>query len=242
MTGLRADLPPLPERFKRLPIDERGFPVPWFVDWLDGKPFFQTMDPRKFRKAVKFKRCWLCGEQLGRHMTFVIGPMCGINRVSSEPPCHHDCAEFAATACPFLTRPMAKRNLKGIDPETVKKPAGIMIARNPGVTLLWTTKDYRTFNADNGQLIKIGEPTECLFYAQGRAATREEINASVTSGLPLLQEMAEKDGLQAIAQLSSQILAFKTVLDRSLEEKSAAGERGQCVHGATMAPQSKSPD
>lgn len=37
-TSLRADLPPLPPRMQRLPVDERGYPVSFFVAWPDGKP------------------------------------------------------------------------------------------------------------------------------------------------------------------------------------------------------------
>lgn len=31
-------------------------------------------------------------------MTFVVGPMCELNRISGEPPSHRECAEFSA-AC-----------------------------------------------------------------------------------------------------------------------------------------------
>jgi len=31
VSRLRPNLPPLPDRMKALPIDRRGFPVPWFV-------------------------------------------------------------------------------------------------------------------------------------------------------------------------------------------------------------------
>ena len=29
---------PLPPRMMRRPVNERGFPVPWFVEWIDDKP------------------------------------------------------------------------------------------------------------------------------------------------------------------------------------------------------------
>ena len=213
-TPLRSDLPPLPERFKALPVDERGFPVPWFVDWLDGKPVFQAADPRKFQRAIKYKRCWLCGQQLGSILAFVIGPMCGVNRVSSEPPSHRDCAEFAVKACPFLTRPMAKRSMRGMEGMPTKKPAGMMIERNPGVTLLWITKSYTCFRAPGGVLIRVGDPLQCEFYREGRAATREEVEDSVNSGLPLLEEPARQEGNAAVAALGAQVMQFNQLLDR----------------------------
>lgn len=80
---LRRGLPPLPDRIKALPIDARGYPIPWFVASVDGK--------------------------LGRHLSFVIGPMSAINRNTSEPGCHRDCAQFAVRACPlFLVLPDAQ--------------------------------------------------------------------------------------------------------------------------------------
>jgi len=118
---MRPDLPPQPERMKGQPEDARGFPVPWFVAWKDGAPIFQAADARKWAKAVKEKRCWLCGKTLGVHHAFVIGPMCGVNRVTAEPPSHRECAEYALKACPFLSRPAAKRT-------THKIPLGRQVA------------------------------------------------------------------------------------------------------------------
>ena len=68
--------PDLPERMKSLPVDHRGFPVPWFVAWVDGKPVFPAMDGDKLRQAIQFGKCWVCGKPLGRFKYWVIGPMC----------------------------------------------------------------------------------------------------------------------------------------------------------------------
>src|SRR5580692_7475343 len=101
----KVDMSTLPRRMTALPIDERGYPVPWFVDWIDGKPEFRAMDPRKFVRAIKEKLCWVCGQRLGVNVCFVAGPMCGINRTSSEPPSHRECAVWSAQNCPFLNNP-----------------------------------------------------------------------------------------------------------------------------------------
>jgi hypothetical protein len=63
----RLDVP-LPRHMQGLPRDMRGFVVPWFVDWREGEAVFPAFDPVKFRRAVKRddKRCWVCGEKLGR--------------------------------------------------------------------------------------------------------------------------------------------------------------------------------
>jgi hypothetical protein len=120
----------MPHRMKFLPVD-RGYPVPWFVDWIDGAPEFRAMNPNKWVAAVKKKLCWVCGSKLGKYMAFVSGPMCGINRTSSEPPCHLDCARWSAKNCPFLVRPrMVRREGDGM--EDGKFAGGIGLTRNPG--------------------------------------------------------------------------------------------------------------
>lgn len=200
--NLRPELPPLPTRMQARPLDERGYPVPYFVAWVDGKADHRITDPVKLQACVLRGLCWLCGQPLGRYVTYVVGPMCAINRVSSEPPSHNDCAEFAARACPFLTRPQAQR--RAVDPEIgVNRPAGVTVDRNPGVSLLWGTRDpvkpvddYR-----GGILFRLGAPHSVRFIAEGRDATREEIMVSIETGYPLLLDLARADGPGAVTQL-----------------------------------------
>lgn len=187
---LNTKLEPLTERLKTLPIDSRGYPVPWFVAWIDGKPEFRAADARKWHLAIRDSLCWVCGGKMGAHKTFVIGPMCGVNRVTSEPPCHLDCAEWSARNCPFLSNPNMVRNEKNLEGEN---PGGIMIKRNPGVTLLWTTKKFTPFKVPNGHLISLGEPTTVTFYAKGKIATREEIDDAIASGCPALEAVAKAE-------------------------------------------------
>jgi hypothetical protein len=199
---------PLPPRMISQPISPKGFPVPWFVAWIDGVPDFRVIDTPKVERAVRQQLCWLCGQKLGRHLAFVIGPMCAVNRVSSEPPSHHDCAAYAVKACPFLTQPRMRRNEKDL-PTDGKEPPGMMILRNPGVTLLWMTRSYKLFNVGGGQpgrnyLFKVGDPDTVTFFCQGRIATRAEILDSIDSGMPILRAAAERDGFEAIKALARQ--------------------------------------
>src|SRR5215468_1412398 len=159
---------PVPDRLRRRPVSETGYPVPWFVSWHRGVPDFRLVDPAAIGRAHRAGLCWLCGQRLGRYRTFVIGPMCAINRTSSEPPSHRECAEYAVMACPFLTRPKMRRNDKDL-PTDIRSPGGIMLARNPGVTLIWVTRDYGMFRVANGRLFRIGDPEHVAFYAEGRA-------------------------------------------------------------------------
>jgi len=194
----------MPSRIKKLPIDERGFPVPKFVAWIDGKPDFRTAEASWVSKSHRLRLCWQCGEPLGRHLAFAIGPMCAINRVSSETPSHLECAKFAVQACPFLTQPRRPRNSYDL-PEQHVEPGGVMIQRNPGVTLIWVTRSYTPFRAAGGVLFRIGEPEQVLWYARGRAATREEVMTSMDAGLPQLKAIAEEQGPEAVAELMKEI-------------------------------------
>jgi len=158
------------------------------------------------RDAITGQKCWLCGQRLGAYKAFVVGPMCAVNRVSSEPPSHRECAEFAARACPFLTQPRMRRNEKDV-PEDAHEPGGLMIRRNPGVALVWTTREFNAFRAPGGVLFRIGEPDHVHWYAQGRDATRDEVMASIESGLPILRQAAQEDGPRGVQALERGLAA-----------------------------------
>jgi hypothetical protein len=199
---------------KSLSIDERGYPVPWFVAWIDGKPEFRVADAEKLHAAIRKSLCWVCGQPLGRWKVFVIGPMCAINRISAEPPNHRDCAEYSVRACPFLSRPQMTRRENDL-PETYDEPAGCMIKRNPGVMLLWTTDSYRIMHAPAGHagvLFEIGDPERVACYAEGRPATADEIRKSIETGLPLLRETAGSQSPLALAALEQQTREAKALL------------------------------
>jgi hypothetical protein len=192
-----------PKRIARLPQDKHGRPVPWFVAWIDGQPDFRIAEANKIQDALNLGQCWVCGGILGGWKAFVIGPMCAINRVSPEPPSHRDCAVYSATHCPFLTKPQMRRRETGV-PEDAHDPAGTMIRRNPGVALIWVTRSFKPFGTpDGGVLFDVGDPEEVMWFAEGRDATRAEVEASIGSGMPLLRGEAEKESPAAVAELEA---------------------------------------
>jgi hypothetical protein len=196
----------IPKRIAKLPKDERGYPVPFFVAKDDrGQWDFRMMDGRKLVRAVKDRLCWICGEMLGRHLAFCIGPMCALNRSNAEPPMHKECAEFSVRICPFLLNPDQKRNPRKVHGEYCE-PAGEMIKRNPGVTLIWITESYDVYRDElrggvRGLLFRIGDPLEVTFWCEGRPAQRHEVIASLETGLPILLEMAQTEGPKAVEAL-----------------------------------------
>jgi hypothetical protein len=200
----------MPAAIEKLPRDERGYPVPWFVAFIDGKPDFRCIGPGKRQAAIEQKLCWVCGEPLDpRQHVFVIGPMCAINQITSEPPNHESCAIFSVRNCPFLTKPKAQYRDAAM-PEGSSPPVGLFLTRNPGVSCLWYCRGYSLLRVDNGILFKLPGAAMVRFWREGRKATREEILESIAGGLPVLEAAADLDGPAAR-------LALRQAVDRAMK-------------------------
>ena len=104
-------------------------------------------------------------------------------------------------------RPPGDPGLLGPDSVTWRvhgDPPGIMIERNPGVTLIWECLSYRaTRQPEGGLLFHIGSPQRTSWWREGREATRHEIIDSIRTGLPHLQRVAEAEGPGAIQLLQT---------------------------------------
>jgi hypothetical protein len=189
MTTLRPGLVDLPIRMRDLPLDPRGYPIPAFVDTLpDGTRDFRVMSRKHWTACYTLKLCWVCGQRLGTHITFVLGPMCGISRTTSEPPCHTECARWSARFCPFLSRPHMVRREDELIKSLEGNIPGCPILRNPGVALLWTSRERYT-----------------LF------------NDGITSGLPKVLEVALAEGDGAVEDLLAAVMAMQILLPRRVE-------------------------
>jgi hypothetical protein len=206
---------------RNLPVDKHGRPVPWFAAWIDGEPDFRIVAPGKLEQAIRGDgRCWVCGVPFltWQDRAFLVGPMCTVNRISAEPPVHKSCGVYSATHCPFLTVPnMIRRPRHGVAAEAVN-PAGTMISRNPGVCVLWVVNrqgrgsQWHPFPDENGGvLFAIGEPRDVMWFAHGRKATRDEVLASIDSGLPILRELAQAGGaddMQVLERMHERALEY----------------------------------
>lgn len=182
--------------------DDVGRPVPFFVEWVDGKPDFRIMNHANLHRAINERLCWVCGRKLTRGVgTFVAGPMCVVNHTSAEPPSHAGCAEWSAKACPFLTTPKKVRRESNL-PEEVENPAGIMIARNPGVAALIESDRWHVWRPPSGGLLWDFRIMKVRWFAEGREATNDEVLTSVETGIGALLELAnlEEGGRTALAR------------------------------------------
>jgi len=222
MSTLREGLPPLPLKMRHLPIDKRGFPVPYFVARINGEPDHRVVEPRAMDACIKHGRCWICGLPLARELAFCIGPMCGVTRTNSEPPSHEECAAYAASACPFLSRPHAHRRDAGLPDKPLRMPAGHMIERNPGCVCVWITGKVRAYSAQYGQpgvLFQMGAPLRTRWFSQGRPATLEEVTLSIDSGVPLLLDLCES-ATDALL-VGEQVAALKRIVERDIRPEAA---------------------
>lgn len=221
---------PKPPQIAKLPTNRVGYPIPWFVDRTadspEGDPDFRVADNRKLLDARRFSRCWVCGQPRGRWGSFVVGPMCAINRTSAEPPCHAECAVYSARVCPFLITPRMVRRESGT--EGYAEPAGIMLRRNPGVTLVYPSRSfswYRAHAGNGGMVYDLGDPVGATWWAEGRPATLAEVVESITTGLPALQDVARAEGPLAVIELGRLHAAFATELEATFDASTAKAQR-----------------
>jgi hypothetical protein len=165
----------MPERIARLERDSRGYPIPWFVDRpADGAFDFRMMDPARLQRVIKERRCWVCGDRLGKFIAFVGGPLSAAQRLYSDPPSHVDCAEFSAKVCPFLVIPSAQRR-QANKPAHVEFP-GPMVMANPEIAAVLVTTGY--IRLPQGVLMA-DEPREVRWFCEGRPASRLEVQQAV---------------------------------------------------------------
>lgn len=111
------------------------------------------------------------------------------------------CGQRLGSYLAFVIGPMCENEV--VNEELIKAHSpGLAITRQPGVVLIWVTRSYQLFrDQKGGRLIEVGDPLRAEWYSHGRQATREEILASIESGMPILKQSAEEDGIAAIEEL-----------------------------------------
>lgn len=119
----------IPKELSHLKIDSRGYPIPYFVSEINGKPEFRFLDHNRLQMIINRKVCHICGKKLPDNLFyFIAGPMGLENRISTDAGMHLLCAEFSLRACPHLFLQKAERRLN--DPM-----AKIFTANNPNSIL-----------------------------------------------------------------------------------------------------------
>lgn len=189
MVNLRPEMQNAPRCMSNRPIDHRGFYVPWFVTEKteDGHWDFVRIQASRVRQAMEEKLCFVSGTPLGKYSSFVVGPMCTINRVGSDMACRREVAQWAAKVCPFLTRPLAVREHV---PDHVTP--GNLDTGNPGCAVVWTGLT-RNILVMRNNLIRIPPATSVEFYKEGQLATKGEARHFMKVGARKLMALAEQE-------------------------------------------------
>lgn len=129
-----------PSFLAHLKVDERGYPIPFFVPIQNGKPNFRFMDYAKLKKAIEHHLCHICGHKLHKdYFYFISGPLGLQNQVSSDAAMHRECAEYALKVCPHMVYRQAVR--KEAEPDPANTPH---IAEKPDVIYLIKTSKYKS--------------------------------------------------------------------------------------------------
>jgi hypothetical protein len=115
----------LPDSMKDLPLDPRGFPIPWFVHCEPGQtPDLRIASGEKREIGFRDDLCWVCGQPLGKFRVFLGGPQSVKHCCFSDWCCHEKCAIFSAMFCPFVNGSMQRRREGGME-STVALPGQI---------------------------------------------------------------------------------------------------------------------
>jgi hypothetical protein len=126
----------IPDLMRKLPLDHRGYPIPFIVLRDDtGRPHFTINDTRKVAYTLKHDLCGICGEKLHRGRWMVGGPMSAFHPDGTyiDGPLHADCMRYAMQACPYLGAPNYS---KRIDDATLKKENATSISALVNQTMI----------------------------------------------------------------------------------------------------------
>lgn len=157
---------PIPKFLAHLKIDERGYPIPYFVSKINGVYDFRYSSEHKVISCLKEKKCYICYKKLQPdNYYFITGPLGQLSKSVSEPPMHRQCAEFALQACPHILYQAAERKAD----ESVAKKNPFLLKEKP--PYLWLIKATSYKREDVGKIIMV-RFTECskrkFIYVEGK--------------------------------------------------------------------------
>lgn len=142
----------IPEFLAHLPVEERGYPVPYFVPWVNGKPFFKAASEEKHLICYKNKLCGICGKKIkSGEFCFVGGPQALKNKCSSEAHTHFRCAKYALQVCPYLFHQKSDRKWDG-DGHDLNKD--VMILDKPEAMYIMVSNKVEWYNDGKHRLFR----------------------------------------------------------------------------------------
>lgn len=157
---------PIPKFLEHLKVDERGYPIPFFVPKINGVYDFKYASEPKTVLCLKERKCYICGKKMvpDNHY-FITGPVGQKNHVVSEPPMHCACAEFALKACPHMFYQAAERKSDDI----IGKTNPYLLKNKPPFLWLIKAKSYERVDVGKTIIISFTEISKRKFiYVDGK--------------------------------------------------------------------------
>jgi len=143
----------IPSFLSHLKTDARGYPVPYFVPWINGKPDFRMISKQCLLECVERKLCGICGKKLHEYQYFITGPIGLSNGTHSDPPAHRDCCEYSLQVCPHLHFEKADRNDRGNEyKEAVQLNKSGILTKSPELYLIKADK-FKLVHIPGGETI-----------------------------------------------------------------------------------------
>ncbi len=165
------DSVPLPQQMAHLPLDPRGYPIP-FIVLRDraGRPHFTINDSAQVQQCVKFSLCGICGKPLGtasaKHPDkgpwLVAGPGSFYSQRGAflDPPMHRVCATYALQVCPYIANPSYGKRIDDATLDPAQMPAGTAILatsgtpdRKPPMFVLGHARKLIAFSPSPGEIM-----------------------------------------------------------------------------------------
>lgn len=138
----------IPSFLSHLPVDERGYPIPYFVPVEKGKPNFRLLSQKKQELCFKNDLCGICGKKLVKDSYYIIGgPKTLASAVTVDPFMHKDCATYSMGSCPHMFYERTKR----ADMDEVYDPGTMDLDKPPMFYLIRSDKKLK-FNIINNVL------------------------------------------------------------------------------------------
>lgn len=161
----------IPDCMKHLPLDSRGYPIPYFgATAPDGTPDFRVVDPDRWVECVTGRKCGITGLPLGYEMAFVGWPNSILGRTFTDAPMIPEAAEYALKACPFLAAP--KFGYAAMS--SVEKQGGAvrvnpeMSTTRPEVFGMGITRSYLILHHGNSFVLKAAQFRRISYWKHGR--------------------------------------------------------------------------
>lgn len=127
----------MPSNIALLPLDKRGYPVPYIVQRdIHGLPVFTMNDAEKHAECLKKKKCPICGLRLSKELWFVGGPLSAFHPHGCyyDSAMHHECMTYALKVCPYLA-------LRNFNSTPLEKKLPHLQARVPGKLVMDPTME-----------------------------------------------------------------------------------------------------